>query len=379
MRRMRAWHGLALAAVLIAPMAAAAEHAGADNAAAAVAVEGESALAARIGAVIAQSHGGRFSGVVMVADGDREVYTTGHARSSELLPHADTRFAVGSISKQFAAVLVLRDVDAGRLRLDDTLAERLPGLDAPWAGQVQLGHLLSHTSGIREIGQPLAAQPGSAFAYSNLNYRLLGQVLETRHERPYAALAAELFARCRMADTVIGDGTDLALAGADEQPDGSLLQVAHGPGPDQAASGGAVSTARDLVRWNQCLYRGDLLSPASLALMTRARVQRPAHRWGEVAYGYGLHVARPGGIVEYSHGGWVRGWISSLIYYPSLQRSVVVLENRSWHGDLALALAPHDQLRDLLLAHPSQAAAPASTAASTADSNSVSPSDSQAR
>ncbi|WP_190285688.1 serine hydrolase domain-containing protein [Montanilutibacter psychrotolerans] len=372
---MRAWHGLALAAVLIAPAVAATGHAGGDSAAAAVAVEGESELAARINAVIAQSHGGRFSGVVVVADGDREVYTSGHAGASEVLPNADTRFAVGSISKQFAAVLVLRDLDAGRLRLDDTLARRLPGLDAPWAGQVQLRHLLSHTSGIRDTGQPLASLPGSTFAYSNINYQLLGQVLEVLHDRPYATLAAELFARCAMADTAIGDGTDLALTGADEQPDGSLLPVAHGPGPEQAASGGAVSTARDLVRWNHCLYRGDLLSPASLALMTSAHAQRPAHRWGEVAYGYGLQLAQPGGIVEYSHGGWVQGWISSLIYYPSLQRSVVVLENRSWQGDLALALAPHDQLRDLLLAHPSAAAAPVSAAAS----NGVSLSDSQAR
>lgn len=286
----------------------------------------------------------------MVADGPRPIHTqvyayapTSRGRAS-LTP--DSRFVIGSISKQMTAALVLREVERKRVDLDAPIGTYLT-LSADWASRVSVRQLLNHTSGVAALDKPLASEPGSTFAYSNLNYDMLGQIVERRSGQRFAAAAARLFAMCGMTSTTAADparATGLA-AGFSEERGGVLSRVKPDGGLAHVPSGGIVSTARDLVRWNLCLHGGRAVSAASYGAMTRPSSTRQ-HRWGTLGYGFGLQVTEQDGLTEFSHGGYVPGYIATMTFYPRARRTLVVLENTSWDADdMARVFAPHDALR----------------------------------
>ena len=106
----------------------------------------------------------------------------------------ETRFMIGSISKSFAAIVVLQEVEAGRLDLHTSVNELLPWLELPEPfGPITLHHLLTHTSGLAAGTEdaptglgvatllrsvPATFPPGAHFWYSNDAYKLVGLVLE---------------------------------------------------------------------------------------------------------------------------------------------------------------------------------------------------------
>jgi CubicO group peptidase (beta-lactamase class C family) len=110
---------------------------------------------------------------------------------------SDHLFQIGSISKSFASICVLKAVSEGKVNLDDTLTGLLP--DVPLSGQaISIRQLLSHTSGLAEDVPifPLGGsgklwtgyEPGARFSYSNTGYVLLGAVLERLYGEPYEAI-----------------------------------------------------------------------------------------------------------------------------------------------------------------------------------------------
>ncbi len=296
-----------------------------------------------------------FSGVAVVAEGDDIVYShaSGFADRERSVPlTAASRFVVGSVAKQVTAALVLLQVERGTLDLDAPAAGYLPPGGAPLAPAVKVRHLLAHTSGIVARDRPPATVPGSTFAYSNLGYDLLGEIVERVTGETFGAAAARLFRACGMSRTaVFGKAGDPGpVAGFEEDADGRLLPVEPAAEWEHGPSAGIVSTAGDLVRWNLCLHGGRVLSPAGYAAMTAASAARP-HRWGTLGYGFGLQLSSEDGIVELSHGGYVPGFVATLAYYPASGSTLVVLENVSWRADdMARAFAPHDALREVVRA-----------------------------
>ncbi len=147
---------------------------------------------------------------VAVAVTDRErtlgVIAHGHADVGSGTPVTPgTLFQIGSISKSFAALAVLREVEAGRLSLQAPVTDYLPWLPLRTAGEpITLHHLLSHTSGLppgmeaspSTLGEALRlariepVAPGRFF-YSNLGYSLVGLVLERVSGKPIADVLRE--------------------------------------------------------------------------------------------------------------------------------------------------------------------------------------------
>lgn len=94
---------------------------------------------------------GRFNGVVLVARGDSVLYERGFGlanREWEIPNTPDTKFDIGSITKQFTTVIVFQLVAEGRLRLEDRLTDHIPEYRRDTGDRVTLDHLLRHTSGI---------------------------------------------------------------------------------------------------------------------------------------------------------------------------------------------------------------------------------------
>ncbi|WP_460533978.1 serine hydrolase domain-containing protein [Chitinimonas naiadis] len=303
-----------------------------------------------------------FSGGVRVEQAGEPLYTYAGAPDDRPTPTLDSQYLIGSLSKQITATLVLREISAGRLTLDTTLDQALPDLQEPWADKVSIAQLLDHTAGINGPGQVLQSRPGQRFAYTNWGYELLGRVVAQRSGQTYASQASALFKLCGMDHSKVPDSGTVAdmqvslpklLGGEVEQADGWLLPSTRLYLQAEAPAGGLVSTLGDLAAWNRCLHGGPALQAAQYQAMTQpAPSAHRAHRWGELGYGYGLQVLKQDGWLEYSHSGYIGGYIATLLAYPRQQLNVVILENTAWRGeDPARAFAFHDRIRAAVQAY----------------------------
>jgi CubicO group peptidase (beta-lactamase class C family) len=246
---------------------------------------------------------------------------------------ASERFHIGSISKSFAALMIMQLADEGKVKLDADITTYLPGLPlkTPF-GPVTVHHLLCHASGLPEspaapgwpdqtIEQTWA--PGSRYYYSNLAYAWLGQIVAVRGGEPWAvALRRRVLDPLGMTETspLIGagmrqfEGTSYARR-EDDRPyprTGALTQAA--PLSYYAASGCIASTAADMNRYiMMLLHRGEgpkgrLLSPESFALMTRQHIK--THESG--GYGYGWMTDTIDGKPVIRHTGGMPSFMSSI-------------------------------------------------------------------
>lgn len=246
---------------------------------------------------LARRHG--LSGVLLVARGDEVLAerSYGLADLDAGLPNGpDTRFLVASLTKPVVAFTTLRLVDEGRLALDDTAGAHVAELVDTPAGRATVHQLLSHTSGLphyegwpgflADVERPrsdddlldllahtaLAGEPGE-HVYSGPGYLLLGLVLERAAGEALSALVAgRVTGPLGMTATRLLDPDDVSAPHA--RP---YVRGAEGPAPAPfrhpstlRATGGLVTTARDLHRFARAVQRGDLLSEPSRATLVRA-------------------------------------------------------------------------------------------------------------
>jgi len=296
-----------------------------------------------------------FSGVVLLAKGDRPILITavGQASREFAVPNrADTRFNLGSITKTFTAVSVLQLAERGKLSLDDPLSKYLPDVPDPdSARRVTLRQLLTHTSGLGDHvnamardpfrtryrtlapmlelvrGVPPMFEPGSRWRYSNSGFLVLGAVIEKASGRDYYDYVREnVFARAGMDDTDFYEldrvNGGLACGYTKEFRGGRPcfrnnqfdLFVRGGP------EGGAYSTAHDLLRFARALRGGKLLSTQ---LVSEALSAKPS--LGSSGYGYGFEVEEGGRVL--GHGGSFVGAQTKLDLFPQGDYTAVVLSN----------------------------------------------------
>jgi CubicO group peptidase (beta-lactamase class C family) len=232
---------------------------------------------------------GEFTGTILVAMDGVPVYrdaiaaTAGDART--LL---DDAVDIASVAKGFTAMAVMMLAEQGRLRFDDPVGRHVPGL-AGVVPAVTLRHLLTHTSGIPDVGdlgidrpdlterdvvEAVRAQhqnfarPGWRYRYSNAGYNLLAMVVAAASGRHFDDfLQRSIFAPLGMSST----------------------RPASGPRATEAVKGdsGLVSTLDDLLRWDQALATGKLVGAKTLE-----EALSPAHvAEGTSTYGFGWNVA----------------------------------------------------------------------------------------
>ena len=246
-----------------------------------------------------------------VERGDEVVFdgAAGLASREQQTPVVSTdRFGVGSITKTFTAVLVLQMVDEEVLTLDDTVTQWLDDpvvARIPYVDQITLRQLLTHTSGAYDyfdddspfwqdayfaegadwsrVWTPLEVlayadgakhapyfPPGEGIHYSNTGYVLLGLILEHASGQPYAErLHDRILGPLGLADTfyaatepVPGEAVD-----AYQLIDGELVNVSSIDLSSPGAAGAMVSTTRDLARFAEAVFGGELLRPATLEEM----------------------------------------------------------------------------------------------------------------
>jgi CubicO group peptidase (beta-lactamase class C family) len=303
------------------------------------------------GCVVAIGRSGRV--VYLEATGDRQVEPTREPM------RVDTVFDLASLTKPIAtATSVMSLVEQGRLRLGDPVSQHLPEVTDPVAGGVTIEQLLTHHSGhipdnsiddyqqgVEEAWRRLFAlkpvdPPGTKFVYSDVNFELLGKVVERVSGKPLDRYVREtIFAPLGMTETTYLPGPTLrARAAATEQRDGRwLVGEVHDPRAallgGVAGHAGLFSTAADLSRYAAALLgEGQLdsarvLAPATVREMTRRRDVSGNHRalgW-DIRSVYSRNRADLYSSSAYGHGGFTG---TALWIDPELDLFVIFLSTR---------------------------------------------------
>jgi CubicO group peptidase (beta-lactamase class C family) len=306
-------------------------------------------LTAKIAAYVkAQQEVNKFSGAVLVAKEGKVLFRQGCGLANQDfdLPNTpDTKFRLGSITKQFTAAAILLLEQEGKLKLEDPISKHLPELPAAWK-DVTIHHLLTHTGGIPEHtnlpgftekakkamsptqlialikDKPLDYTPGEKFRYCNTGYVLLGMIIENASGKKYEEfLPTRIFTPLGMKNTGYDHQNRIIknravgynyVLGQYRQADYLDMSIPF-------AAGGLYSTVNDLLLWDQSLYSEKLLAKESLQRMFTAPEKR--------TYALGWGVAQRHNRPCHSHGGGIHGFVTAISRYPNEKLFVVVLSN----------------------------------------------------
>ncbi|MFD8967618.1 serine hydrolase domain-containing protein [Streptomyces sp. NPDC059568] len=297
---------------------------------------------------LAQTEGRAPSLVAAVAREGRMVWTGSRSCVDGHAPDADTQYRVGSITKTFTAVLVLRLRDEGLLDLGDPLEKHLPGTGV---GEITVAQLLGHTAGLAAespapwwertpgsvrpelsdvLGEGPALHPaGRRHHYSNPGYALLGSLIEAVRGASWEeVLRREILEPLGMDRTTTQPVAPHAGGWAVHPwADVMLPEPAMDLGL-MAPAGQLWSTAADLCRFAGFLAEGDVkvLSPESVREMRTPSAPPEAGQW-DGGYGLGVQLARQAGRSLAGHTGSLPGFVASLWVGVEDGVAAVVLAN----------------------------------------------------
>ncbi|MBY0500980.1 MAG: beta-lactamase family protein [Alphaproteobacteria bacterium] len=328
-----------------------------------------------------------LNGTLAIAQGRNIVYekSFGMADFEANTPcTSNTQYNIASVTKQFTAAALLHllydansSVTTLQTALQTPLSYYLPpddfiwnGIMPKWAKIITLHHLLTHTSGIVNYTDldffwknlyvsedssmidlvnlfkltDLNFEPGTQYEYCNSGYVLLGQVIERLSKENLSLyLMKTFFKPLEMRDTALPiSGTTPILKKLKTffhlargytygiiDPAGPFKELKHYWSHSiDAGDGGIISTAPDLIKWNNALHKGHVLPFDILELMLAPYNLIPTEP--NSFYGYGI-VCRKSNVGNiYTHGGSVPGYLSYPIYIPSIDVTIVSLSNLSF-------------------------------------------------
>jgi D-alanyl-D-alanine carboxypeptidase len=253
-----------------------------------------------------------------------------------------TEYRIGSITKVFTAVLTYQLIDAHRLALTDRLSRYFPYL--PNADKITIALLLGHRSGLANFtnntdfdtwkDQPKTHaellgmirkqkpdfEPDTKADYNNSNYLLLGYIIEKIYGKPYkTVLTDKIILPLGLKQTYYGEKAGFAKGEAVSykyfdstwKPDRAVFLDNFG------GAGSLISTPQDLCAFITALFKGKMISAASLALM---KTIRDGYGKGLFPYGNGAHSG-------FGHNGKTEGFGSSLQYYPEAGLAIAYCTN----------------------------------------------------
>ncbi len=282
-----------------------------------------------------------FNGVILISEKGQTNYfkTFGYSDIAKKEPlQPNDQFVIGSISKQFTAVLVLREFDKGNVDLFTPIRNYLPELTQSWADTVTVHHLLTHTHGITELDKPTSFKVGTQYSYSQIGFDLLAKIIERTSGKSFATLSKDLFEECGMKNTFHPDVTGYTnlVKGYTENENGVIeFETETETFQNYVAAGSFLSTAEDLKIWNEKFYSGKLLKSKTLKMVKTK--QKGAVRnhpiFGVTEYGYGITVDTKENILQLGQTGFAPGFITMNFYFPKTKTSVIVLENVAYETD----------------------------------------------
>jgi D-alanyl-D-alanine carboxypeptidase len=311
-------------------------------------------------------HDGKGVSAAVIIPGRKPWLGTSGISHAAVAITPDMLFGIGSNTKNFMAALILQLAEEGKLSLEDQLNQYLPDY-ANINNTITIRQLLNHTSGVYNITEhpsfwdtifanrfkvwtpeALLTQfvsqpyfpPGTGWHYSNTNYTLLGMIVEAvTASQVSTELRNRFWGPLGLARTFLDIEEPIPVTEVlahrwyDFFGDGTPDDISWLPRISEFSAywtaGAMFSTAEDVAKWSQALFRGHVLSRASLDQMLTFHSPTP----GEpqmIGYGLGTLKFAPGlvaGEEAYGHGGWVFGYSTAMAFLPDYDVSIVILLN----------------------------------------------------
>ncbi|OVE57443.1 serine hydrolase domain-containing protein [Chryseobacterium mucoviscidosis] len=258
--------------------------------------------------------------------------------------NVNTQYRIGSISKTFTAVLIMKALEEKKISLDQKLSEFYP--EIPNAEKISIENLLQHRTGIHNLTSEAEFwqyntkpqtesslisiikkyksdfEPGSKHEYSNSNYILLGFILEKIYKKPYAVLLKDKITKpLKLTLTQAGGKIDPSKdqAKAYQYINGTYVVSSETDMSIPIGAGNIISTPRDLLTFILGLENGKLVKKSSLEKM-KTFVDD---------YGYGLVKVPFDKYSGFGHTGGIDNFSSALFYFPDLKIATAFSTNQS--------------------------------------------------
>ena len=290
-------------------------------------------ISVKIDSLINQTSPRPFSGSIIISQKSKPVYGINYTWNPIQKKHDQklSHYLIMSNSKLFTSVLVMKQVEKGKIELNSTIKKYLPEITQSWADSVTIHQLLNHTHGIESFDKPLLFKPGTDFKYGNLSNKLLGKILENVTGKTYRELVNPLLKKAGMNSSY--------CFSPDENPHlissytlqnhtwkkVETIQISE----ESLPADGIVSNAHDLAKWLLYFHNGGFLKKSSYELITQpsAFSQHPVFGNTEMGYGYNIRIAEEKGVKFIGHTGLGAGFSSMLLHFPNDDLDVIVLEN----------------------------------------------------
>ncbi|PAM94826.1 serine hydrolase [Flavobacterium sp. IR1] len=276
----------------------------------------------------------KFNGAILISQNGKTLYKKiqGVIDFTTKKPlQQDSQFEIMSNGKLITAVLVLLEVEQGKIDVNAPIKKYLPQLTQTWADSVTVHQLLNHTHGIIALDKPLLFKPGSDYKYGNLNFSLLGKIVEGTSGKSYSDLANALFRKLKMKNTnvyVKGQFPNLVTGYSIENNiykpvTNSMIN------PENLGAVGVLSTVDDLAIWNNNLHKGKIIKPETYQLMLRYTILSQHNFFGKEkeGYGYAIRIIEKEAVKYIGHTGLGDGFSSVNIYFPESDVSLIAMEN----------------------------------------------------
>ncbi len=289
-----------------------------------------------------------FTGSVIVTVKDKVLINKGFGKADYELNVANTSRTVhriGSLTKQFTSMGILKLFENDSLSLDDSLSKFIPDLPAGWK-TITLFHLLTHTSGIpnyfgemdavpvedtyKEIEKVIEMErknprglnnvPGQEFRYSNFGYAMLGHVIERVSRQTFFDYLKNVIFDPLGMDQTFYDDPRMIITNRSEGykfSDGRLVNDAL-KDPAGYSTGGILSSANDLLKWLKALNSNAILGADTRRMMFYPFLNN---------YGLGWQILEKNGKTMYNHNGGTHGYDSRIVYYPKEEVFIAILGN----------------------------------------------------
>jgi len=261
----------------------------------------------------------------------------------------DTKFRIGSITKQFTASAILKLQEEGKISVTDKLSKFIP--DFPRGDEVTIHHLLTHTSGIHSFTDrpnflkyvtlsitskslvdsiktwPYDFNPGDRYLYNNSGFFILGYIVENISGKSFGEYLNETFFKPLGMNSTGVYSTTLLLdneAYGYSIENGKILKALNWDMSWAGGAGAIYSTVKDLYTWNEAIFNGKVLKEESLKAAFTPVVLNNKEKSD---YGYGWAFQDVRGYKFISHGGGLQGFLSFLERQPENKITVAVLCN----------------------------------------------------
>jgi len=292
---------------------------------------------------------------ILISKGGEILYqnSIGMANVEYQIPISNqTKFHIGSITKQFTAAAILMLKEEGKLNLDDDIRKHLtefPEKKYP----ITIAHLLTHTSGIKDYpripeirsqlrnnlspeqiielskDKELEFEPGSKLGYSNTGYILLGLIIEKVSDQAYGTfLKNRIFKVLDMHNSELNNYEAIIknrAIGYSEDENDQLIHATFHTSP--FSSGAIISTVEDMNKWISGLFSYKVISKTSVDKMLS---NYTLNNGDTTDIGFGWEINEIAGEPCYEHSGFVPGYKANSVFIPEYDLYVIAVQNNEY-------------------------------------------------